>query len=265
MAPSKNTDREVREARDRLRRYNARQAVNETRTKRRRRDNVIAIAGLVIVAAIATTAQVFYFTTGPGTPVPTATPTSTATATPTTEPEANIGAVPSPDVAEARAWTGSLTINDIALGVSLDGAAAPQAVASVVTDAQGGYYSGKSCHRLVNDDNFKILQCGSIAGDGGVDPDYSFGPIENVPADGLYPAGTIALANGGTAYSQDHQFFIVLADTVLDTSTGGYSVVGTVTSGLETLVSQIADAGVVDGAAEGAPVVPSTITSFTIQ
>ena len=255
MAPSKNTEREVREARDRLRRYNARQAVYAARIKRRRRDNIIAIVGLVVVAALATTAQVFYFTGGPGTPEPTA----------SAEASQNVGDVPSPDVAEARTWTGTLTINDVPLAVSLDGAAAPQAVASVVTDVENGYYDGSTCHRLVNTETLKTLQCGSIDGTGAADPDYSFGPIENAPGDGVYPAGTIAMANAGTEYSQDHQFFVILADSVLGTETGGYTVIGSVTSGLDLLQSTVAAAGIVDGATDGAPVVTTTISGFTIQ
>jgi peptidyl-prolyl cis-trans isomerase B (cyclophilin B) len=257
VAPSKNTEREVREARDRLRRYNARQAVYAHRIKRRRRDNIIAVVGLVVIAALATTAQVYYFTGGPGMPEPTASSTA--------EASQNVGDIPSPDVAEARTWTGTLTINDVPLAVSLDGAAAPQAVASVITDAQNGYYDGSVCHRLVNSASLKTLQCGSIDGTGAIDTTYSYGPIENAPADGAYPAGTIALANGGTAYSQDHQFFIILADSTLPTSTGGYTVIGTVTSGLDVLQSTVADAGIVDGAEDGAPVVATTINGFTVQ
>jgi peptidyl-prolyl cis-trans isomerase B (cyclophilin B) len=261
VAPSKNTEREVREARDRLRRYNARQAVHDAQIKRRRRDNVIAVIGLVVIATLATTAQVFYFTTGPGTPVPTA----SATPTPTAAAEANVGAVPSPDVAEGRTWTGTLTINDIPLAVSLDGAAAPQAVASVVTDAQSGFYTGKTCHRLVDTASLKTLQCGSLDGTGAPDPSYSFGPIENAPADGVYPAGTIALARAESAYSQDHQFFVLLGDSTLPTEGGGYSVIGSVTDGLDALISGVADGGIADGAEDGVPVVTTTITSFTIQ
>ena len=263
MAPSKNTEREVREARDRLRRYNARQAVHATQIKRRRRDNLIAVIGLVVIATLATTAQVIYFTSGPGTPVPTA--SATPTPTPTAAAEANVGAVPSPDVAEGRTWTGTLTINDIPLAVSLDGAAAPQAVASVVTDAQSGFYTGKTCHRLVDTATLKTLQCGSLDGTGAPDATYSFGPIENAPADGVYPAGTIAMARATSAYSQDHQFFVLLGDSTLGTDTGGYSVIGTVTDGLDALISGVADGGIVDGAEDGAPVVTTTITSFTIQ
>lgn len=267
MASSKNTAREAREARDRLRRYNARQAVHENRLKRRKRDNLFAIGAIVIVAALATVGQLFYFNGGPGTPTPV--PTASATETPSAEGQNSAG-VPSPDLAENRTWTGELDLNDVALGIELDGAAAPQAVASFIQGAQDGYFDGKTCHRLVRATGAGLLQCGSLDGTGASDPSYTFGPIENVPADGIYPAGTIAMARtADNAYSQGRQFFIVFEDTMLPTdSAGGYTIFGTVTSGLDQLVAQIADGGIVpgaNGANDGAPVIPTTITRLTIQ
>jgi len=266
VAPSKNTEREVREARDRLRRYNARQAVHKTQIKRRRRDNILAIIALLVVATLATSVQILYFSAGPGVPKP------TASATPEATPEAgaNVGDIPSPDVAEARTWTGNLTLNAVPLAVSFAGAAAPQAVAAFVTDINAGYFAGKTCHRLVKSDTAGLLQCGSVDGTGAADANYSFGPIENAPADGVYPAGTIAVARAAdNAYSQGHQFFIAFTDSQLpDDTAGGYTVLGTVTSGLDQLVAQIADGGVTASATsttDGAPVVPTTITGFSIQ
>jgi peptidyl-prolyl cis-trans isomerase B (cyclophilin B) len=258
VAKAKGTEREAREARDRLRRYNARQTVHEQQVKRRRFDNLFAIGGVIIVAALATVTQVFYFNGGPGTPTPVP---SASAETPTAG--TNVGDVPDVSVSEFRTWTGTLDLNEVALGIELDGAAAPQAVASLVT----GYYSGTTCHRLVQSDSAGLLQCGSLDGLGGSDPSYSFGPVENAPADGVYPAGTIAMARvADDGFSIGRQFFIVFADTVLPGDTaGGYTVFGRVTSGLDQLVEQIAAAGTVDGVPDGPPVVPTTITGLTIQ
>ena len=73
------------------------------------------------------------------------------------------------------------------------------------------------------------------------------------------------------AYSNGHQFFIVTAATTLGTDcVGGYTVVGKVTSGLENLIAQITAAGIdpaqigADGQS-GAPLIPATITSLTLQ
>jgi len=259
-----SNDRQAREERARLRTYQARQEVHVRKHRRRVRDNVIAVIALVVVLTLATAAQLLYFSGGPGTPEaePTATPTPTATP-PAGE---NQGDVPSADLAEDRTWTGTLTLNDIPLGVELDGAAAPQAVSSEISLIQSGFYDGTTCHRLTRE-NIWVLQCGDPAGDGTGGPGYSYGPVENAPADGVYPAGTIAMARQQqNAYSQGSQFFIVYEDTTLTPDeAGGYTVVGRVTSGLDQLKTGITDAGTADGGTDGAPAVPVTITGFTIQ
>ncbi len=263
MAASKSTEREAREARERLRRYNARQAVHANQLGRRKRDNVAAVGAIVVVAAAATVLQLFYFNGGPGTP----TPAPSASEVPPVSQGQNVGDVPDPGFAQAKTYTGSLGLNDITLGVTLDAALAPQAVSSLLADSLTGYYVGKTCHRLVSSATAGLIQCGSLDGTGATDPTYSFGPIENAPADGLYPAGTIAMARaGGDAYSNGRQFFIVYQDTTLPAdAAGGYTVVGMVTSGLEGLIAQVANAGTADGSSDGAPLIGTTISSFTIQ
>lgn len=263
---SKNTEREAREARERLRRYNARQSVHEGQVTRRKRDNLFAIGGVVVIAALAAVAQVFYFNGGPGTPTPA--PSASATLEPEAGSGTNIGNVPDPSFAEGTVFTGTLVFNDtVSLEITLDGNLAPQAVASIAADSLTGYYIGKTCHRLVLSDTAGLIQCGSLDGTGATDPSYSYGPIENAPADDIYPAGTIAIARAGNdAFSNGRQFFIVTKDTTLPTdSAGGYTVVGQVTSGLDALIAQITDAGIVGGASDGAPTVATSITSFTIQ
>ncbi|TXK17528.1 peptidylprolyl isomerase [Homoserinibacter sp. GY 40078] len=264
---SNRQQREQREARERLRAYQARQEVHEIRNRRRRRDNVIGILGAVVVTALAITTQIVYFTAGPGAPEasPSASPSAAA------GDELNVGA-PDSSLAEGRTWTGELVFNDdVTLGIELDGAAAPQAVSGWVADVMADYYPGTTCHRLADAESFAFIQCGSIDGAGSGDPDYSYGPIENAPADGVYPAGTIAMARSGNdAYSNGHQFFIITADTTLPAdAAGGYSVVGQVTSGLDDLISEITSKGVdpdtVGEDGTGSPLVPTTITSLTLQ
>lgn len=260
MARSKNAEREAREARDRLRRYSARKSVHDKQVNRRKRDNLFAILGALVVAALATLTQVVYFSAGPGAPEP----VPSASASPTAEPQ-NIGDIPDPALAEGRTWTGTLTLNDVPLEISLDGSAAPQAVAAFVQEVKNGYFPGKTCHRLTEPPT-ALIQCGSFDGTGAPDPAFQFGPIENAPADKTYPAGTIALARGASAYSQGHQFFIMYADGTLNgDAAGGYTVFGKVTGGLDKFISEIASKGVKNEANVTAPVVPTTITKVTIQ
>lgn len=263
MASSKNQEREAREARERLQRYNARQAVHAHQVSRRKRDNLVAAGSVVVIAALAGVIQFFYFTSGPGAPEPT--PSASAPVDPA---GSNVGDVPSPDVSEYRTWTGQMALNDIPMSFTLDGALAPQAVAAFVTDVQSGYYLGKSCHRLLVDEGAGLIQCGSENGDGQSDPTvYAYGPVENAPADGLYVTGTIAIANNGSAYGQGRQFFIVFDDSFLPgESSGGYSVIGTVTLGLDQLEAQIVSGGITPAdAVDGAPTIPTSITAVSVQ
>lgn len=269
MVASKNTERE---ARDRLRKYTARQTVHAHQISRRRRDNLIAVLGIVVIAAIATTTQVLYFTTGPGAPKasssasaqPSAAPSSTAAA------EANVGNVPAKTIAEGRTWTGDLTLNDVQMGISLNGAAAPQATSVFIDLVKKNFYTttGSSCHRLTTADSLKVIQCGSVNGDGTGDDGFTYGPVENAPADGKYPAGTIALARASSTYSQSTQFFIVYEGSTLPTTGGGYTVIGTVTSGLEKFISEIASKGVATSSTtptDGPPAVTTKITAVTVK
>ena len=263
MAPSKIDDRAARANRERLRGYRARQAMHQYRTRRRARDNWIAVLAIVAVAAGATFAQLAYFSAGPGKPVASAEPEPTETAPPTGE---NVGNVPDPDLAEGRTWAGTLSINDVPLGIELDGAAAPQGVASFVSLTQSGFYTGVSCHRLTNG-GFFVLQCGDPEGDGSGGPGYSYGPVENAPADDVYPAGTIAMARqSGDAYSNGSQFFIVYEETAIPSdAAGGYTVLGTVTSGLDELKTAVIDKGIEGGATDGPPTVPVAITGVSVE
>jgi peptidyl-prolyl cis-trans isomerase B (cyclophilin B) len=287
VAPSKN-DREARVARERLRAYQARQAVHEAGVKRRGRDNLIAGIAIVVVAAAAVGLQLLYFNAGPGKPAaaPTSSPAATDTASPTPTPTAgaNQGDVPAKTIAAGRDWTGTLTLNsDVKLGVTLNGKAAPQAVSAIIDLTQKKWYDGTVCHRLTTSDTFKVLQCGgakTVADGPTGGPGFSYGPIENAPATtagststqtpqgtALYQKGVIAMARaGGDAYSNGSQFFLVYGDTAIpNDAAGGYTVVGRVTSGLDTLIADIASKGTTDGTADAAPKVPTTITAFSVK
>lgn len=257
MAPKQN-DREARQARERLRAYQARQTVHEHKVKRRKRDNWVAGIAAIVIVALAVGTQLLYFSAGPGAAK------ASSSSSPSTSTSA--GGVPPKTLAEDRTWTGTMTINGVPLGVSLDGAAAPQAVSSTVSLVQKKFYDGLTCHRLTNG-GFYVLQCGDPKGDGSGGPGYEYGPIENAPADDVYKAGTIAMARqGNNAESQGSQFFIVYEDTKIPSDdAGGYTVIGSVTSGLDQLKAQVTDKGIEGGKTDGTPAVKTTIDSFTLQ
>lgn len=242
----------------RVRDYRARQAVHERRRRRQVRDSVIGgvLAAVVLFGGIG----VLSLVQPPAEPAETPAPTAVETEEPTST-------VPDPSLAEERTWTGTLTLNGVALEVELDGAAAPQAVSAVLADTLSGYYDGKTCHRLTTSETFRVLQCGSVDGQGSGDPSYAYGPIENAPADDLYVEGTIAMARqSNNADSNGHQFFIVYGDTSIPSdSAGGYSVIGRVTSGLDDLQESVIAAGTEGDVPDGPPAEPVTIDGFVLQ
>ncbi|GAA5162739.1 peptidylprolyl isomerase [Ornithinimicrobium tianjinense] len=151
------------------------------------------------------------------------------------------------------------TCGDIEL--ELEAALAPQTVASFAFLAEQGYWHDSPCHRLTTSGIF-VLQCGDPTGTGRGNPGYGYG-IENAPADGSYPPGTLAMARTMDPDSNGGQFFIVYADTQLPTDGGGYSVFGAVTDGLE-IVEALAAQGA-RGGSDGAPAQPISILSVDVE
>jgi peptidyl-prolyl cis-trans isomerase B (cyclophilin B) len=151
-------------------------------------------------------------------------------------------------------------------------------VNSFVHLAEAGYFNNTECHRMATSGPY-VLQCGdpyatsttkldcsttSVVGTG--TPGYEFAS-ENL-TDAKYPAGTIAMANGGTPTSNGSQFFIVYKDSssTLETT---YTPFATVTSGLD-IVQNVAKDGVscTYPSAQGGGIVPRKkviIDSVTIK
>lgn len=235
------------------RRFGEWQQRRAARAARRRRIQLIVgavIAALVVVALIFGLTGVFSPQDDPPTPDaasapgpvsdpanPCPTPTQTPTAPPTT------GTAPPAEAAQDRTWTGTLETTCGPVGIELDGAAAPQAVANFVTLAREGFFDGTLCHRVTTEGIF-VLQCGDPSATGTGGPGYTWGPVENAPEGDVYPAGTLAMARQpGKADSQGSQFFLVYRDSTIPAdAAGGYSVFGTVTSGLD-VVTTVADGG----------------------
>lgn len=252
--------RTEREAVRRSRAYAVRQAVHAARGARRRRDNRLAVIVLVLVVALATTAQVLFFTAGPGAPKPEPTASSAPTSSPT--PTAT---VPPKALAENRTWRGTITIGGAKLAIRLDGRKAPQAVANFVSLTRSGFYEGSSCPRITTPPaGLSVLQCGSPAGSGtGGGPGYTFGPLENVPKDGVYGRGVLAMARASAPDSQGSQFFLVYGRTALPAP--GYTVFGSVTSGLPALEKAVIGKGTTAPGGDGPPASPVSIGSVAVR
>lgn len=173
----------------------------------------------------------------------------------------SFASAPDKSTAAGKTWIAEMKTNCGTITLELDGTKAPQTVASFRQLAEGKYWDNGPCHRLTMAGIF-VLQCGSPTGDPGGNPGYGFG-IENAPADAQYPAGSLAMARQQDPNTNGGQFFIVYDDSEIDPSTGGYSIFGRVTQGMD-ILAKIAKAGVQGGAQEGAPAQPISILSVAV-
>ena len=242
-------------AADRLSSFQAKQTLETVKAARRKSDNRLAVMFGAAAVVLALVGQLAYFTFGPG----------SVTETAEVPPVENSELVPDVSIAEARIWTGSMNVGDATLALELDGVNAPQAVANFVSLAQSGFYEGVSCHRLVTDGIY-VLQCGDPSGNGSGGPGYTFGPIENAPADESYVTGSLAMARiGGDGNSMGSQFFIVYQDSRIPSdAAGGYTIFGKITSGLD-LLEPIISAGVEGGATDGPPSMETLLSSIELR
>ncbi len=170
---------------------------------------------------------------------------------------------PSVDLAEGREWTVTVQTNQGTIELQVDGINAPQATASFLALAGDGFFANTECHRLTTAGIF-VIQCGDPLGTGTGGPSYRFGPVENAPADNMYPTGTLAMARiPNDGFSNGSQFFIVYDDSFIPSDgAGGYTVFGTVTQGMD-IVEAVAQAGTITGDADGRPALSLIITEVT--
>jgi peptidyl-prolyl cis-trans isomerase B (cyclophilin B) len=154
----------------------------------------------------------------------------------------------------------TMTTNFGPIGLVLDQAKAPCAAASFVYLTKQKFFDGTPCHRETSSDGLKVLQCGDPSGSGSGGPSYTF-PTQ-VTGSETYPRGTLAMANSGQG-TDGSQFFLVYGDSQLSPD---YTVVGTIDdAGLKVLDTIAANGNnAANGAGDGAPNQPVTITSMTL-
>jgi peptidyl-prolyl cis-trans isomerase B (cyclophilin B) len=153
-----------------------------------------------------------------------------------------------------------ITTNVGPIGLTLDNANAPCAVASMVYLAGQGYFDDTVCHRETDSEGLKVLQCGDPSGTGTGGPAYEF-PTQ-VAGDETYPRGTVAMANSGQGFDGS-QFFLVYGDSQLPPD---YTVLGTIDeAGLATLDTIAANGNDgSNGPGDGAPTQEVRIQSLTV-
>lgn len=266
--------REQERARAR-RRYERRQAhFARKKAVAERNKRVAAVAGVLVlvvavVVGLSMTARGNHATaTSSPSPSPSTSRASAAMlaagcTTPPPTPQA-VPKVSPPDFANVpkKTYTAvvATTCGDITL--ELDRVKAPQAVDSFVHLAESSYFARSPCHRLTTKGIY-VLQCGDPTGTGSGTPGYGF-PVENAPKGGTYPRATLAMARtNDPVKGNGSQFFLVYKQSALPTDTGGYSIFGKVTGGMD-IVDKIAAAGVAGGAGDGAPAAPISILKVAV-
>ncbi|GAA2730933.1 peptidylprolyl isomerase [Pedococcus aerophilus] len=246
-------------------------AVQRERDAARNRQVAVVVAAVlvVVVAFVVLATKLGGDSTPAAAPSASDTPSASAStaavegceAPPATPTAIKTQGLPDKATAAGKTFTAVVTTNCGDITLQLDGAKAPQTVASFVALSKSSYFDGAPCHRLTTQGIF-VLQCGDPLGGTGSGPGYAYG-LENTPADGKYPKGTLAMARTNDVNSNADQFFIVYDDTDLSSVPEGYSIFGTVTGGMD-IVEKIAAAGVSGGATDGPPAAPISILKVAV-
>jgi peptidyl-prolyl cis-trans isomerase B (cyclophilin B) len=285
-------ERQRRQAREKYRRQQEQRLARQRQVRRR-----WAIGTLAVLVAAGVGTLLLVFLPGGGhkkaaalpSKKPSASPTATATAV--AEPAHHCDYTSATSAAKkeslppatpdfAASYQATINTNLGKISFNLLNSKATCTVNSFVHLAEAGYFNNTQCHRVVNSGIY-VLQCGdayatadaklscsttSKIGTGG--PGYDFAS-ENLTG-AKYPAGTVAMANSGTANSNGSQFFIVFKDStsVLNGTSGpAYTPFATVSSGLG-IVQNVAKDGYscqYPSAGGGVPKKKVLIDSVTIK
>ncbi|OEU96694.1 peptidylprolyl isomerase [Streptomyces oceani] len=137
--------------------------------------------------------------------------------------------------------------------IEMDAEKAPHTVNSFRFLADEKFFDHTPCHRLTTDKQLGVLQCGDPTGRGMGGPGYTI-PDENLDdprlKGGVYPAGTVAMANTGKKDSGGSQFFLVHKKSKLPPK---YTPFGTVSESGMKVLQKIVKAGTANGAPDGPP------------
>ena len=286
--PGKN-ERQRKLAREKYRRQ---QELRAARRRQQRKRGAIALS-LVLGAALIASLLAVFLTGGSSkhpsasaSKSPSATPSATTVAEPAhhctytkTGTAARTVSLPSATPDYTASYTATINTNLGKIVVDLANSKATCTVNSFVHLAEAGYFNNTQCHRMLTTGIY-VLQCGdpyatattkltcSSTGKIGTGiPGYEFAS-ENL-TDATYPAGTLAMANDGSADSNGSQFFIVYKDSTSGRK-ASYTPFGTVSSGLG-IVQNVAKDGyscqyTVSGESEGgAPKEKVIIDSVAIK
>jgi cyclophilin family peptidyl-prolyl cis-trans isomerase len=176
----------------------------------------------------------------------TANPSVAPSVVPSTAAEACPASQPAPLAAgEKRLVTIETAKGSFEITIEAD--LSPIAAGNFVALAACGFYDGVVFHRVatLQDGTPFVIQGGDPTGTGTGGPGYE---IQDEPVTAVYGRGTVAMARTSAPNSVGSQFFVVLDDkdrAVLE-SANTYQIIGTVTSGMESVDAIYAAAGGVE-------------------
>jgi peptidyl-prolyl cis-trans isomerase B (cyclophilin B) len=256
-------ERQRRQARERHRRQQEQRFVRQRKVRQRW---LIGLSGVLVLALVGSLLAVFLPSGKPkkaaaaASKSPSASPTATATAvaepahhcsyTSATSVAKKVSLPPAtPDYTDS--YQATINTNQGKITFNLLNNKATCTVSSFVHLAEAGYFNNTQCHRLLTSGIY-VLQCGDAYATasaklncsttskiGSGTPGYDFAS-ENLTA-AKYPAGTVAMANEGSASTNGSQFFIVYKDSTSGL-TASYTPFATVSSGLG-IVQNVAKGG----------------------
>ena len=277
-------ERQRRIARERHRRQ---QEQRLARQRQMRRRGLIGVGAVLAAALVAFLLVVFLPGGSPKHPAASASKSATPTATAVAEPAHHCSYTAATPVARkvsfppatpdyTASYQATINTNLGKITFNLLNSKATCTVNSFVHLAEAGYFNNTQCHRLVTSGIY-VLQCGdptatattkltcsTTSNIGAGTPGYDFAS-ENLTG-AKYPAGTVAMANEGTATSNGSQFFIVYKDSTSGL-TASYTPFATVSSGLG-IVQNVAKDGYscqYASSGGGAPKKKVIIDSVTIK
>ncbi|MBM3805318.1 MAG: peptidylprolyl isomerase [Actinobacteria bacterium] len=139
-----------------------------------------------------------------------------------------------------------ITTNKGDLEVLLDAAKAPGTVNNFVNLARAKYFDDTVCHRAIP--TF-VVQCGDPTATGGGGPGYAI--ADELPQVQDYKIGSLAMANSGPN-TNGSQFFFITGEQGVSLPPN-YSLFGQITSGIDTTLVALDQAGNPDPASNGVP------------
>ena len=288
-------ERQRRQARERYRRQQQQKAVRQHQVRKRWVTGITAVAAAGLIAAL----LVVFLPGGSGknasasasnSPTSSHSASASASAAAVAEPAHHCSYTATTPVAKkvpfppatpdyTASYVATLHTNLGPITFDLLNSKATCTVNSFVHLAEVGYFDNTQCHRMLTSGIY-VLQCGdayatstahltcsSTSKVGTGTPGYDFAS-ENLTG-AKYPAGTVAMANEGSATTNGSQFFIVFKDSTSGLS-ASYTPFATVSSGLD-IVQNVAKKGyacqyVVSGQSEGgAPKEKVIVDSVTIK